>query len=135
MENRLKASKYEDLWLLLMRVGAGAALLTHGYPKFLKLVNGNFQFGDPIGIGVHASLVIAVIGEFLCSILVILGLFTRIAVIPQMLMMLVIIFVVHGADPFNKKELPLMFFLIFGALLILGPGRYSIDAFRRRRKI
>ena len=91
MENRLRVRKYEDLWLLLMRIGAGAALLTHGYPKFLKLMNGNFQFGDPIGIGVHASLVIAVIVEFLCSILVILGLFTRVAVIPKMLMMLVII--------------------------------------------
>lgn len=135
MENRLQVKKYEDIWLLLMRVGAGAALLTHGYPKFLKLMNGNFQFGDPIGLGVHASLVLAVIAEFLCSILVILGLFTRVAVIPQMLTMLVIIFIVHGADPFNKKELPLLFFLIFGALLIFGPGRYSIDAFRRRRTV
>jgi putative oxidoreductase len=36
--------------LLLLRIGFSAAMLTHGYGKFMKVLAGDFSFGDPIGI-------------------------------------------------------------------------------------
>ncbi|KYG79118.1 putative oxidoreductase [Roseivirga ehrenbergii] len=113
--------------LLILRVGLAIMMLTHGYPKFLKLIEGNFQFGDPIGLGVEVSLILAVLAEFLCSILLIVGLFSRFALVPLMVTMAVALFVVHSADPFGTQEKPAMYLLTFFFLFITGPGKYSLD--------
>ena len=48
-----------DIGLLLLRIVAGGAMLTHGYPKLVKLFgDGPIQFADPIGIGVMICLLI-----------------------------------------------------------------------------
>jgi putative oxidoreductase len=47
-----------DLGLLILRFFSFAFMLSHGWPKFQKLVVGNFQFGDPLGVGVEISLVL-----------------------------------------------------------------------------
>jgi putative oxidoreductase len=82
-----------NLWLLILRLSAGGFMLTHGYPKLTRLFDGGeIKFGDPIGIGPAASLVLAVFAEFLCAILVGLGLFTRLSSIPLIITMLVAAF-------------------------------------------
>lgn len=114
--------------ILLLRVFAAAFMLTHGIPKFSKLLaGGEIQFGDPIGLGPAVSLGLAVFAEFACSVLIIFGLGTRLAVVPQMVTMFVAAFVAHGADPFGKKELALIYLLIFTVLLLTGSGKYSLD--------
>jgi putative oxidoreductase len=50
-----------------------------------------------------------------------------------MLTMLTAAFYAHWNDPFGKKELPLLFFLVFLAILIMGPGKYALDAIRKRK--
>lgn len=121
-------SAFADAWLLVFRVCACAFMLTHGYPKLTRLFGeGEIQFGDPIGIGPVPSLVLAVFAEFFCSILIALGLFTRLASIPLMITMAVAAFVAHGGDPFGRKELPLMYLLVFTTLLVFGAGKYSLD--------
>jgi putative oxidoreductase len=102
-------------------------MLTHGLPKFQNLISGNFEFGDPIGIGAAPSLFLAVIGEFICPILVIIGFKTRWATVPTIITMLVAVLIVHGADPFNVKEKAVLFLIAFVSVLILGPGKYSLD--------
>lgn len=114
--------------LLLLRVGAAALMLTHGIPKLNKVINGNFQFGDPLGIGSTPSLIMATFAEFGCSLLLILGFATRLATIPLIITMSVAAFIVHTKDPFARQELPLMYLLIFIVLLVLGSGKYSIDS-------
>jgi putative oxidoreductase len=44
-----------------------------------------------------------------------------------MITMLTALLHVHAADPFGKKELPLMYLLFFFGFLILGAGKYSVD--------
>ena len=68
--------------LLLLRVGFSGMMLTHGIPKLMKLVQGNMEFGDPIGIGSSLSLILVVIGEAICPLLIIIGYKTRLATIP-----------------------------------------------------
>ncbi|KYG79230.1 DoxX family protein [Roseivirga seohaensis] len=113
--------------LLLLRAGVGLMMLTHGYPKFSNLIAGNFLFGDPIGLGVEVSLILAVLAEFLCSILLIVGLFSRFALVPLMVTMAVALFVVHISDPFGTQEKAAMYLLTFFFLFITGPGKYSLD--------
>lgn len=119
-----------DLAALLLRViGGGLMMMQHGYPKLMKLSgNGPVKFADPIGMGEFPSLLLAIFSEFLCSALLILGLFTRLAVIPLIITMFVIIFVVHSGDPIEDIELAVMYAAIFVALLFSGPGKWSIDA-------
>lgn len=115
------------LGLLILRVTAGGAMLTHGWPKLQKLINGNFQFGDPLGISPEASLVLTVFAEVVCSILLILGLVTRLAVIPLIVTMAVAFFIVHAADDFKTKELALVYLGIFLCIFFTGPGKLSLD--------
>ena len=119
-----------DMAALLLRViSGGLMMMQHGYPKLMKLSgNGPIKFGDPLGIGEFNSLLLAIFSEFLCSALLILGLFTRLALIPLIITMLVILFVVHAGDPIGDIERAVMYAVIFVALLFSGPGKWSVDA-------
>ena len=117
-----------NVWLFIYRAAAGCFMLTHGYPKFNKLISGSdIQFADPFGLGAYPSFYLAVFAEFLCSILVILGLGTRIASLFLVVTMAVAAFYAHAADPFAKKEMALIYLLIFLTVLVFGPGKYSLD--------
>lgn len=117
-----------NFWLLVYRIAAGAFLLTHGYPKFTKLISGStIQFADPFGIGAYPSFVMAVFAEFVCSILILLGLGTRLASIFVIVNMAVAAFYAHASDPFGKKELALLYLITFLTILVFGPGKYSLD--------
>lgn len=123
MKNSLKT----DVGLLLLRILPSALLMTHGIPKFQKLISGDFEFGDPIGIGPTPSLFLAVIAELVCPILLIIGYKTRWSAVPPAIVMIVAAFIVHTADPFGVKEKPLLFLSFFLVIILLGPGRYSVD--------
>jgi putative oxidoreductase len=122
-----------NIWLLIFRVAAGCFMLTHGLPKLAKLMGGGeIQFADPFGLGTGPSLWLAVFAEAICSFLLILGLATRLATIPLIITMSVAAFIAHANDPFGKKELALVYLLIFITIAILGPGKYSLDALINR---
>ncbi len=116
-----------DFSLLILRLVFGIGMITHGWPKFQKVLSGNFKFGDPIGLGPEVSLILAVFAEFICSILVIIGLGTRLATIPLMTTMSVVFFIVHADDGFGTKEKAFLFLGAFLVLFLTGPGKYSID--------
>lgn len=117
----------KDLGLLILRVGISASMLTHGYGKFLKLFSDPSNFGDPIGLGPTISLILAVIGEFIAPLLIIIGYKTKLASIPALITMLVAAIIVHGDDPFAKKEKAILYAICFLVLALTGAGKYSID--------
>ena len=117
-------------WLLVLRIAVAGMMLTHGIPKLGKILAGNWQFGDPLGLGNELSLVLAVFAEVGCSLLLLIGLFTRFATLPLLFTMLVAFFIVHAADPFGDKEMPLLYALVFATLFFTGPGKYSVDGRR-----
>jgi putative oxidoreductase len=119
--------------LLIFRVLVACLLLTHGFPKLQKLLSGDeIQFMDPYGLGVTTSFVLVVFAEFVCSILVILGLATRLATIPIIIAMATAVIFAHANDPFGVKEKPLLFLVCFAFILIIGAGKYSVDNSLRR---
>jgi putative oxidoreductase len=117
-----------NMAILLLRVTAGAFMLTHGIGKF-SLLFGNeaIQFPDPIGVGAAASLALAVFSEVLCSLFLIFGIATRLSAIPLIITMLVAAFVVHSGDGFGKQELPLLYAVVYIALAVTGSGKISVD--------
>lgn len=124
----------ENFWLLIIRVAAGAFMLTHGIPKLQTLLaGGEISFSDPIGLGPTISLVLAVFAEFFCSVLLILGISTRLATIPLIITMAVAAFISHGSDPFGRKELSLLYLLIFITILIYGGGKFALGKLLKGR--
>ncbi|MCK9291125.1 MAG: DoxX family protein [Bacteroidales bacterium] len=121
-------SNIVDIWLLINRMLLSAFMLTHGTPKFLKLLEGSpYRFSDPLSLGVGVSLTLAVVSEFVAPIFILFGLGARLASIPVIFTMITAAFVVHSSDPFATRELALLYLLGFSWILALGPGRYSVD--------
>jgi putative oxidoreductase len=124
----MKNSLRIEIGLLILRVSPAVMLLTHGIPKFRKLTGGGeIEFGDPIGIGPIPSLFLAVVGEVVCPILIIIGFKARFAAIPSAITMAVAVTIIHSSDPFGVKEKALLFLTCFVAIIFLGPGKFSID--------
>lgn len=127
--------KFLDLLSLVLRITIATFMLTHGLGKLSLLFSGNeIQFPDPVGMGATFSLVLAVFAEVFCSILIGLGFVTRLASIPLMVTMLVATFIVHGADPFAKKEFALLYLLIYLVIFVLGSRKYSLDTLLLKKK-
>lgn len=130
---KLISSKYKDnnvaLAMLLLRVASGIAMIAnHGWKKLTGFNEMAAKgFADPFHIGVKASLALTVFAEFFCAVLVIFGLLTRLATIPLIIAMCVALFYAHNGEFFGKGELPGLFLAMFLAILIIGPGKYSVD--------
>ena len=117
-----------NLVLLMLRVTVGAFMLSHGIGKFSKLFGDDpIKFADPIGVGVTASLTLTVFSEVFCSWFLIFGIATRLAAIPPLITMLVVVFIVHLNNGFDKQELPLLYVVVYLTIAITGAGKISID--------
>jgi putative oxidoreductase len=120
--------KYFDLGALVLRLTFGGLMLPHGIKKLDKFENGfsAVDFPDPIGLGPGVALLLTLFSELVCAGAIVLGIKPRIFTIPLIITMLLAAFVVHGDDPFAKKEKALLFFGGYLAILLMGGGRYSI---------
>ncbi|WP_367865805.1 DoxX family protein [Pedobacter sp. WC2423] len=118
-----------DIVLLILRISIAGLMLSHGVPKLeMLLAGGEIKFMDPIGLGDTATLALAVFAEVICSVLILLGLAVRLAVLPLMVTMLIAIFVAHGNEGLSEKELAIHYLLTYIVLLFAGGGRLSIDS-------
>ena len=87
-------------------------LMTHGWSKVRKIVAGDFDFSDPIGLGEAPSLVLAAGAEFVFALLVVLGVRVRWTAIPP-----AIIGdrpAIADARPRNRESVP----ILVGGLLV-----------------
>jgi putative oxidoreductase len=114
--------------ILILRIGISITMLHHGYTKIEHFSEMQDKFMDFLGLGATISLSLTIFAEVICSILLILGLMTRIALVPCIINMAVALFVAHGFDIFGKGELPAIYLIVYVALIITGPGGYSVDA-------
>ncbi len=124
-----------SLSLLFLRIISGGFMLTHGLPKLQNFVHGPpFEFPDPIGIGVTASLALTIFAEVICAVLIIIGFLTRLATVPLIITMAVAAFIVHSQDALFIKELPILYITIYLAIAIAGPGQISIDKIESQKR-
>lgn len=136
--NRLFNTNYNhrslDFALLILRLAIAVLMLTHGIAKLNTLLEGGeIKFPDPIGVGPVLSLVLAVFAEVFCSALILIGLATRLAVLPLIITMVIAVLVIHGADGMAEKELGLHYLVAYLVLLFAGSGRFSIDSLISRK--
>lgn len=118
-----------SLGVLVLRLSVGLMMaFAHGLGKIQMFMNSEIiQFADPIGLGHEMSLLLAAGAEFFCSLLLVIGLMTRLATIPLIITMMVAVFIVHANDPFQKMEFGLLYLFPYIAILLMGPGKFSVD--------
>lgn len=120
--------------LLLLRIFVSCMMLFHGFSKLANFTTLSVSFPDPLGVGPGVSLICSVLAETGCSLLLLFGIFTRLALLPLIFNMIVAIWVVHGPDPFAVKELGMMYLAIYVVFFFIGGGRYAFDYWFFRRK-
>lgn len=119
-----------SLALLFLRLFIGVIMLTHGWPKLMGFAEMSGGFPDPLHIGTLPSLSLAVFAEVFCSVLLIVGAFTRLAAGVLIVNMAVALFVIHGpvTETNTLAELPLFYLVVYIYLFLSGPGQYAVDA-------
>lgn len=117
----------QSLVSLFLRLFISIAMLTHGLMKVENFAHLSTVFPDPLGIGSEASLALATFAEVGCSILLIIGLFTRFAGLTLIINMTVASMLASGDKGFSAHELPAIYLAIYVAITVLGAGRYSLD--------
>lgn len=115
--------------LVLRIVFCGLLMYNHAFVKVTLFSESPDSFPDPMGIGASLSYYIVVFAESICAGLVLIGLLTRLALLPLLTTMSVAVLNVHWSNPWSDKELPLLYLGVYVALFLMGPGRFSIDAF------
>lgn len=105
--------------LLLMHV--------HGLPKVFYFSEELTHIEDPFGLGPLMSLLPAIFAEVICPIFILIGVFTRIACLPIIGVLLVAMVFVHPEWSIAEGQFGWMILIIFTTLAITGPGEWRIN--------
>lgn len=125
-------ARHDDLGKLVLRLALGLLVLLHG---IAKLVGGiGFVSGALHKLGLPGAIgYLVYVGEVIAPLLIVFGLWTRLAALVLAGNMVVAVLLVHTSQLFAlsdtggwELELQGMFFFAALALVLLGAGRYSI---------
>jgi len=126
--------KYRDTGLLILRVGLGLSfLLLHGYPK---LVGGPEMWKavgsamTNVGIDFYPAFwgFIAGLAEALGGLFILLGLFFRpTSIFLSFTMLVAALNHLASGDGMAGASHPLEMMVVFIGLILIGPGKYSVD--------
>lgn len=129
--NQLLSTRYPpwafNLSMFLLRVGLCLLMMPHGYDKLVHFSSYRLEFMNFLGIGSTLSLALVVFAEFFCSLFVMIGLFTRLTVIPLIIELSVVVVEAHDGDVFGKGEMGTLFLIGLLPVLCCGPGKVSVD--------
>ena len=126
------STRYTDtalnIALFLLRVALGFLMcLNHGVPKVANFSIWKSQFYDPMHIGSRWSLVFVIIVEVFGSMLLVIGLFTRLVALILFIEMCIFSFLNHSGRPFVIYEGAILFLAGYFVILFVGPGKWSAD--------
>ena len=113
--------------MLILRIGMGSLLLSHGYDKLVHFATYKSKFMNFLGMGSGLSLSLVIFAEFFCALFLIVGLFSRLVAIPIVIAMFIALWKSHHFDFFGAGEKSALFLTGFIAILLLGPGKASVD--------
>ncbi len=124
---RPDTSNSADVALLFLRVSASVLLLiVHGLPKMLHIRAQLGAIEDPLHLGSAFTLAFAIFAEVVCPVLMIVGVFTRLAALPILVVTVVALTLVHPDWSLEQAQFAWMLLILFGTVAIGGAGRYRI---------
>ena len=116
-----------NLGVFVLRLFGLLLLLNHGIGKITHFSNLEYSFYDLLNIGHRWSLVLCIFAEVFCAGLLALGLFSRAAALVLVINFSVASFMAMKGQALANRESALMYLGVFVALLLMGPGKYSVD--------
>ena len=128
-----------SLGILLIRVVVGVLMAFYGYEKLIhfdEMAASDFWAKNVSFLGMTGKIPLAltIFAEFFCSLLLIFGLLTRLALIPLLICMGYIVAVVakfsiiESGDNGANLNSGFIYFIIYLGLFFTGAGKYSLDA-------
>lgn len=124
--------RLQPLALLVMRLALGAIIVVHGYHKVFGGLHHHVQFVTSLGLPAWSAYLSA-FTEFIGGMLVLAGLFTRVAALAICINLSVAILKVHlhnGLMGNGGYEFPLALATLAFALIFLGGGPIAFDHIR-----
>jgi putative oxidoreductase len=122
--------KLKPLALMLLRVGLGVVFIFHGYPKLFTHTHETMGFFEKIGFPGYFVYIAGVV-EFFGGLVLILGLFTRIAALLLAGEMAIAVLKVHLPQgtimDVKNYEFPMILAVTCFALATMGAGLLSLD--------
>tara|TARA_S200000501_G_C20859054_1_gene758928 strand:+ start:1081 stop:1500 length:420 start_codon:yes stop_codon:yes gene_type:complete len=118
---------FADYTNFFFRLVVGLSLMTHGYSKLLRLLEGRIWSRTHLFFNEETSLALVTFGEFFAPLFVILGLGTRLFSIPIIYTFIIVVFDAHWGDPFTKMEKGILFLVSYILIFMVGPGKLSLD--------
>lgn len=128
-------ASFGDLGLLAMRISLGIVFLVHGTPKMMDGPAAWTRLGGAMAmLGVDFMPMfwgfMGAFSEFAGAILMILGYMFRPAMILLSITMFVaMMFHINKGDPFTIYSNAMHMLCVFVPLILIGPGKYSIDRY------
>ena len=125
---------FTNMGRLFLRLFIGLLLAQFGVRQLMGGSVEGLPFDFPY-VSDRLAIWLVIVVELICSFFIMIGLFTRAAIIPPFVLMIVSchrIFVEHGADggiPSELLTLPFLYMGIYMFIMLVGPGKISIDYF------
>ena len=127
-----------SLGILLIRIIIGVLMAFYGYQKLINfetMAASDFWAKEVSFLGMTGKtpLALTIFAEFFCSLLLIIGLFTRLALIPLLICMGYIIAcvakfaIINSGDNGTEVNTAFVYFMIYLGIYLTGPGNYSLD--------
>ena len=120
---------YGGLGLGIIRIFTGIFMVYHGWEVFDEEKMNEYTKWM-VDMKLYAPSFMAYLGksiELVSGVLIVLGLFTRIAVIPLAITMLFICFAIGKGRIFMEEQYPFLFVLLSFLFFFNGPGKWSMD--------
>ena len=119
-------------FLLVTCVVFALLLASHGLQKLEGFEQMSGGFPDPLGLGSALSLSLAIFGELVCSLALVVGVLSKLALLPMIFTMCVAFFMAHGGS-IAQGELAFVYLVVFVLLFFAGPGRFSVDGWLAKK--
>jgi putative oxidoreductase len=116
--------------LAMVRIFLGVFMIYHGWEVFDKTKMNEYTKWM-IDMHLFAPSFFAYLGktiELVAGIFILIGLFTRVVVIPLALTMAFICFAIGKGRIFTEEQYPFLFLLLSVLYFFTGPGKWSLDS-------
>lgn len=129
---------YTHLGRLFLRLFVGLMLMQFGIRQWIHFSDAVQTFPSVLGMSAAGSLCVMIGIEIICSLFIMFGFVTRVMIVPPFIAMIIAEYqLLHNVAVISTYELsweqpgyvPILFLGIYFFLLLVGPGKISIDYF------
>ncbi len=135
---RTTGYSYTNLGRLFLRLFVGIMLMQFGIRQIARFYEVRDMFPCVLGMDSETSLIVMICIELICSLFIMCGFLTRLMILPPFVAMILAEYhLLHdfvGEAPYlldwqQQGYLPIMFLGIYFFLMLVGPGKISVDYF------